>query len=274
MLLSRNKNLRLFWGALETANLLSLKLAWKNRADLRNFPGEIFRVYMSLAKRDRWQCRSVFEIFPNSKVVRATIEHSPQAGMYSRADDLTRLSFITKLLEPKTVFEIGTYRGRTALNFALNSPPDCTVYTLDLPPASKPEAMERACKADAKLIDRSRPGIDYEGTDVVGKIVQLYGDSRTFDFTPYWGKIDLLFVDGAHDYEAVRLDTKNGLRMLKPGGVILWDDFADYGDYNDVTRAVLSLIPGEEVIEVDHTHIALHRPKLAYGSAAQTEMVA
>jgi|HubBroStandDraft_2_1064218.scaffolds.fasta_scaffold12547_5 predicted O-methyltransferase YrrM len=269
MLLSRNKNLRLLWGMLETANLLSLRLAWKNRAAVRSFPGEIFRCYMSLAKQDRWQCRNVFEIFPNSKAVRATIEHLPQAGMNSPPDDLTRLAFITKLLEPKTIFEIGTYRGRTALNFALNSPPDCTVYTLDLPVASKPGAIQRAYKADANLIGRSRPGIDYEGKDVSGKIVQLYGDSQTFDFLPFCGKMDLLFIDGAHDYEAVRVDTTNALRMLKPGGVILWDDFADYGDQNGVTRAVLSLIPGEEVIQVDHTHIALHRPKFANGSAAQ-----
>jgi predicted O-methyltransferase YrrM len=277
MLLSRNKSLRLLWGVLETVNLLSLRLAWKNRAAVRKFPGEIFRCYMSLAKQDRWQCRSVFEIFPNSKAVRATIEHLPQAGMNTPPDDLARLAFITKLLEPKTIFEIGTFRGRTALNFALNSPPDCTIYTLDLPVASKPDAIQRACKADRNLIGRSRPGIDYEGKDVSGKIVQLYGDSQTFDFLPFWGKMDLVFVDGAHDYEAVRVDTTNALRMLKPGGVILWDDFADYGDQNGVTRAVLSLIPGEEVIQVDHTHIALHRPKFARESAvqrAQTKTVA
>ena len=72
--------------------------------------------------------------------------------------------------------------------------------------------------------------------------------------------MDMVYVDGAHDYEAVRIDTINAMKMIRPGGLVLWDDFADYGDQNDVTRAVLDLLPGQEVIQVDHTHIALHRP--------------
>lgn len=214
---------------------------------------------MSLAEKDKWLCRDVFEIFPATEAVRASLECcAREGGVYTRLDDLIRLAFIAKLVEPKTIFEIGTYKGRTALTFALNSPGDCTVYTLDLPPQAKALGMQRACTADAKIIDSSLPGLDYEGKDVSARIVQLYGNSLDFDFTPYAGKMDLVFVDGAHDYDAVRLDTINALKMLSPNGVLIWDDFADYGDYNDVTRAVLDILPGTEVIQVAATHIALY----------------
>jgi predicted O-methyltransferase YrrM len=259
MILSANKNLRLFCGLLETMNFLTLKLAWKQRSNLRRFPGQMFRSYMSLVKQDRWQSKDVFEIFPGCEQVRVTIDHLSEPNIYAPLDDLTRVALITKLVAPKNVFEIGTFRGRTALNFALNSPPDCTVYTLDLPPDAKPRAIERANIADAKLIAKTAPELRYTGTDVAHKIKQLYGDSQEFDFRPYFGKMDLVYVDGAHHYDAVSLDTMNALEMLKPGGVLLWDDFADYGDYNDVTRAVLDLIPAEEVIQIDHTHTAFHR---------------
>jgi predicted O-methyltransferase YrrM len=261
MLLTRHKNLRLALGVLETFNLLTLKLALRNRRGLRHFPGEQYRSYMSLAKSGHWQSRSIFEIFPDSEGVRITLEHLPQPGMNARPDDIARLAFITQIVKPKKVFEIGTFRGRTALNFALNSPPDCTVYTLDLPPEEKTVGIARASFADRNVISKSRPGLDYEGKDVAGKIRQLYGNSQTFDFTPFHGEMDLVYVDGAHDYEAVLSDTMAALRMLKPDGILVWDDLADYGDYNDVTRAVLRLIPAGEVIQVDHTHIAVHRPK-------------
>jgi len=262
MQLIKNKKLRLFLGVVETTSLLSLKLALKNREGLRAFPGRVFRSYMTLVKDDKWLCQSVYEIFPGAEAVRTTFEHpKDERPINTPLDDLVRLALVTKIVAPKTIFEIGTFRGRTALNFALNSPPDCIIYTLDLPPEAKQAAMQRAFAHDANIIRASTPGVDYAGKDVSAKIVQLYGNSLEFDFSTYLGKMDMVYVDGAHDYEAVRIDTINAMKMIKPGGVVLWDDFADYGDQNDVTRAILDLIPGREVIQVDHTHIALHRTK-------------
>src|SRR3712207_5275930 len=47
--------------------------------------------------------------------------------------DLVSLCLICRILKPRTIFEIGTFRGYTALHFALNTPDDARVYTLDLP---------------------------------------------------------------------------------------------------------------------------------------------
>jgi len=41
-------------------------------------------------------------------------------------------------------------------------------------------------------------GTRYRGTVWEHKIQQLYGDSAAFDYTPYQGKIDFVFVDGSH----------------------------------------------------------------------------
>jgi predicted O-methyltransferase YrrM len=268
MLLSKNKSLRLFLGVVETANLLSLRLAWKNRANLRSFPGKVFRSYMSLAKQDKWLSQEIYEIFPGSADVRAAFEYPRnEKPIKTPLDDLVRLALITKIVQPKSIFEIGTFKGRTALNFALNSPPECKVYTLDLPPEAKEAAKNRALAADKVIIGASTPGVDYKGKDVSNKITQLYGNSLEFDFSPYYGKIDLVYVDGAHDYDAVIQDTINAKKMLRPGGVLIWDDFADYGDQNGVTRAVLDSIPGTEVIQVEHTHLALHLTKNGNGTA-------
>ena len=254
MLLIRNKGIRQFFGFVETANLLMLRMLFVNPRAVRAFPGIIFRNYMALRRDGAWPSLPFESIFPEFQGNRITIEHIPEPGMFNPVDELAYLALITALLQPKIVFEIGTYRGRTALNFALNSSPSCRVYTLDLPPDSPTTAANNA--ADQKLIGRADPGVDYRHKGGSEKITQLYGNSVTFDYTPYVAQADLVFVDGGHDFETVLSDTQNALRIVRPGGVVLWHDFANYGDYNDVTRAVLQCVPA---VQIEHTQLAIHR---------------
>jgi predicted O-methyltransferase YrrM len=66
-------------------------------------------------------------------------------------------------------------------------------------------------------------------------IVQLYGDTAQFDFAPWYGTRDLVFVDACHEYEYVRNDTDIALRLSRSGGLIIWHD---YGSWVGVTRAL------------------------------------
>ena len=264
MLLTHRKRLRQIAGLLETTSVLSLKLYFKRRAQTRSFPGLVFRDYMSLVKQDRWRSQEIFELFPEIKERRARVvlEHLPGEGVEARVEVLAYLALATAAIQPKVVFEFGTFRGRTALNFALNSPPECRVFTLDVPQEERSQVIDRSNYADAHIIRRSQTGIDYAGRDVTPKIEQLYGDSTRFDFRPFHGEVDLVFVDGGHDYEVARSDTRNALAMLRPGGVVIWDEFANYGDYHDVTRAILDEVPADQVVQISNTQLAAYR-KLA-----------
>ena len=261
MLLIQNKRLRLLFGALETFSFLTLKLWWKNPDRARNFCGRIFRTYVYLAGADKWQSRSIDEVLPQVWERRIVLEHTPGDGIDTPIAELGCLALITKNLRPAMVFEIGTYRGRTALNFALNSPPECKVYTLDLPPAARTQAAKKANPADAAIIRNADTGLYYRGHELEDKIRQLYGDSMHFDFAPYYGKADLVFIDGAHHAEAVRSDTLNALQMVREGGCVIWHDFGNYGDYNDVTRIVLELLPRTEIIQIENSQLALYRKR-------------
>jgi predicted O-methyltransferase YrrM len=188
------------------------------------------------------------------------VDYTPhQNGVGERLDWQSYLSCITKIVAPQAVFEIGTFRGQSALNFAVNSPADCTVYTLDLAPEIRERVAETLSAGDARLIRVNEVGIDYQGKQDARKIVQLWGDSRTFDFSPYYGGIDLVFIDGAHHYEAVINDTEQALKMVRPGGVIIWDNFSQYGDYNDVTRAVIERMGKTAIAQIEETELAIHR---------------
>jgi predicted O-methyltransferase YrrM len=261
MLLTRHKTLHLITGAIATFNLLALKLLIRNPTRAQTYPGMVFRDYMSLVGKEQWESKDIFEILPIQPGLRITLEHLPGRGVGTPIDELAYLALITRALQPKKIFEIGTFHGRTALNFALNSPQDCQVYTLDLPPADKQSGTQDVYKTDAAIIQQAQPGEDYRDKDVAGKINQLYGDSTHFDFSPYHGQIDLVFVDGAHHYQAVRQDTSNALQMARTDGYIVWHDFANFGDYNDVTRAILDTLPRESVTQISNTQLAIFRKK-------------
>lgn len=161
----------------------------------------------------------------------------------------------------KMMFEIGTCAGKTTYLWARNLPPDGKVVTLTLAPdqttnyqhatGDNREAARRATE------ESSFTRFLYNGTDVEHKVVQLYGDSKAFDETPYIGQCDVVFVDGSHAYSYVLSDTEKALRMVKPGGVILWHDYT--GLVPDVVRAMNELSKRLPLVRLSGTTIVAYR---------------
>lgn len=135
------------------------------------------------------------------------------------------LGYLVQSLRPQLIFEIGTFVGRTTRLLAMNAPPNCQIVTLDLPP----EQLEHNI------------GEDYKHTTEASKIKQAYGDSLIFDFSPWCGKCDFVWVDACHDYEYVVSDTQNALKLCRSGGWIGWHDYRHTAWWSGVTRAVREL---------------------------------
>jgi predicted O-methyltransferase YrrM len=155
----------------------------------------------------------------------------------------TELMIITafvKQMQPAVCFEIGTFDGRTTENMAANQPDSGKCFTLDLPPEGADKAALPLASGDKTYIDKPVSGARISAQTRAGKITQLYGDSGTFDFSPYFGQVDLMFVDGSHSYEYVLSDTEAAYKMVKPGGLILWHDY-DSRWWPGVTRALNQL---------------------------------
>jgi hypothetical protein len=250
-----NRRVREALGFLETFNWLTVRMALQRKKAMRSLPGLTFRNYVALGGRAAWKSAELTELFPEVSGCRIEMEYLAGEGIASSIEELAIMALLTAATQPRVIFEIGTFRGRTALNFALNSPPDAIVYTLDLPLEER-SAVEVG-KADSIIMAKSDQGIDYKGKPGSGKISELQGNSLSFDFSPYHAAVDLFLVDGAHHYEAARSDTLNALRCVRPGGVILWHDFANYGEYNDVTRAILEYAPSAR--QIGSTQLAVLR---------------
>jgi predicted O-methyltransferase YrrM len=154
--------------------------------------------------------------------------------------ELLVLARLVRERQPERIFEIGTFDGRTTLALAMNAPSDAKVYTLDLPSETRTAlAIERSERA---FVDKPASGARFHGTEAAQKITQLFGDSATFDFSPY--RADLVFVDASHAYEYVLNDSARALAMLgNSRGVIVWHD---YGEWPGVTRALDELARSDE----------------------------
>ena len=156
--------------------------------------------------------------------------------------ELAILDSLVAARAPRTIFEIGTFDGRTALNFAANAPL-ATVHTLDLPVAVEPALPLHS--DDRTFIHRSQHGERgrrFAGTEEQGRIVQHFADSARFDYAPFHGRVDFIFVDGSHSYEYVLSDSASALAMAAPGALIVWHD---YGEWAGVTRALNELHGGD-----------------------------
>lgn len=139
---------------------------------------------------------------------------------------LSEIAIVARLVrsrQPRTIFEIGTFEGGTTLQMAANCKAD--IFTLDLDP-ERPET--RVVMDETIDVYPHVPGCRLAHTPYAPRITQLFGDSQRFDVSPYEGRMDLVFVDACHHYEWVKCDSENALKMVAPGGLILWHDYADY----------------------------------------------
>lgn len=263
LLLSRNKRVRQAALIVQTVNIVALKALLKRPAKGRAVFNTYYHLHAALmGAAAAWPVKSLFEAFPEAQDVSVVLEHKPGGRIVADVKELCYLAIITRILSPRRVFEIGTYRGRTALNFALNSPDDCEVLTLDLPPDAQATLVHRTDRHVA-MSRVNYVGSDFRNHPASSKIRQLWGDSTTFDFSPFAGTVDLVFIDGAHHYEAVLSDTQNALKLLSNSGpaAVIWHDFGNFGDYFDVVRAVLDSEVGPSVFQLEETQLAIYLQK-------------
>jgi predicted O-methyltransferase YrrM len=133
----------------------------------------------------------------------------------------------------KTYFEIGTWRGESLMNVA---PFVEKAYSLNLD--------------THELLNRGASGNYIEQVGMFAKDVTnvelLKGDSTRFNFEPWYGKCDLVFIDGDHNYTSIISDTQNALKLMRSQkSIIVWHDYGHSPEVIrwDVLLAILDTLP-------------------------------
>jgi predicted O-methyltransferase YrrM len=194
---------------------------------------------------------SLPRLFPGIEQVAVPIGAIDPDTAHPNHVDMLYVCAIARHVRARRIFEFGTYLGRTTYHLALGSDVE-RVWTLDLDPAADHSRLKLG-RAVRTVHERGLQGHFFRDQPCAAKVTQLHGDSRTFDFSPYRGQADLVFVDGGHTYDLVVNDTQQALAMLRPGGIIVWHDFAPKG--RDVVRFAREFAQTRGLFWVDDTSL-------------------
>ena len=135
---------------------------------------------------------------------RATNVHSIHGRMASGHLQGRLLKMLVAMIRPKTILEVGTFSGYSAISMAEGLPDDGRLYTFEI---------------NDEMEDFTRPWI--EGSPVADKISFIIGDALTE--APKLGiEFDMAFIDG--DKRTYRETYEVVMSILKPGGFILADN--------------------------------------------------
>lgn len=159
---------------------------------------------------------------------------------------------LAELARGKRVLEIGSYCGRSTICMAQTAESVASVDPHDGRGTPKPKNTRQELAENLKRY----------GCENVSVIVGTVEDNGPFLYPPF----DLVFIDGAHDYESVKRDIENAMELLAPDGTIAFHDYREHPGEHDgrwdegVTLAVREFIAdGAELIERRGT-IAVVRP--------------
>lgn len=182
-------------------------------------------LYFILENEDQYhkKVRKEFNIsefgLPSISISDLDIPFPQQLPFYSflggtvQPTDLILLRGLAKRYKRCKYFEIGTFRGESAMNLA---DMNCEVYTLDL----TPEELKQ------KKYPKEHLEAQYSMIDELKNITLLKGSSLSFDFDALKRKFDLIFIDGDHHWKYVKNDTEKIFQYLvHRDSIIVWHDY-------------------------------------------------
>ena len=137
------------------------------------------------------------------------------------------LEFISHMIQPKQVLEIGTYTGYSAICLAAGLKENGELHTIDIN-----EELYDMCQSYFEKAGLSKKIIQHIGhaADIIPRIDCIF---------------DLVFIDGDHSFEGALKDFQNYYPKIKKGGI-----FAGHDIQLDSIRNALSYFLKERTNEV------------------------
>ena len=158
--------------------------------------------------------------------------------------DSTILAQLYRMIRPARHLEFGTWEGFGTELCARNC--DARIWTVNLPGGERDAAGRPLYGAGSDAGERI--GRLYRLGGHGARVTQMLIDSRDFDAAAFGpGFFDTVLIDGGHEAEVVASDTRNALRTIRAGGVVLWHDFCpdpEVLERTAVARGVASAVLG------------------------------
>ena len=89
------------------------------------------------------------------------------------------------------------------------------------------DAQVLSIDIDAEMLEREKKMADDQGLETDARLIQIEGESAEVATREGIPPLDLVFVDGAHDYAGVSADLEAWVPHLKEGGLLVLHDYGD-----------------------------------------------
>jgi len=152
-------------------------------------------------------------------------------GHISLEDGLCLCEISNSMKDNSLVVEIGSYRGKSTGFILRGLKNNCELHCVD---TWQNEGMSEGLTDTFQSFSEN---IGKIGAKIMPQIHRGY----SWDVVKTWNRqIDFLFIDGNHDYEAVKKDIGDWLGFVKKGGVVAFHDYTNpCGVKKAVDKAVL-----------------------------------
>jgi len=143
---------------------------------------------------------------------------------------------LLNLIQAKTYLEIGSFAGASAA-LATYAPTVTDVYAIDTCEAfpNQEQLIRKAFEAHHHSESKAKFTFFPTSSQDRTLLRHLYADKRA----PF---IDLLFVDGDHSFQGLAKDIEQYMALVRPGGIIVIDDYQDSKSCPEVRRCVDTLL--------------------------------
>ena len=141
---------------------------------------------------------------------------------------LYKYSYINKTIK---ILEIGSFEGRSAL-FFLKTLNNSKITCVDTFQASE-ENYDKNFNHIYKNFKKNLEPYNERVSVFVGTSDLFFNQNKEI--------YDLIYIDGHHKYDYVLRDARNGFNCLKPGGIMIFDDFL-WSYYSDINQNPIGAI--------------------------------
>ena len=152
----------------------------------------------------------MLDLFPSFKV---TVDPYSFLADTSETIDIAILKALAQTYDHCSYLEIGSWRGESLANVASIADECISISFSD--EEMRQHGFSEKFRQNNRFFSKDLKNVTHIGHN-----------SLTFDFSSFMKKMDLVFVDGDHSYEGVKLDTQNAFKLLRNhSSTIVWHDY-------------------------------------------------
>lgn len=132
---------------------------------------------------------------------------------------------LSQLDAPHNIVEIGSYCGRATVTLGLTVKrlqSSAVIYAIDTHDGQV-GALDQGLQKVPASLKKLKQNIKQAGLNDIVKIIQNHACHVAWD-----KPVSLLLIDGLHDYFNVAADFRHFQHYLRPGGLAIFHDYADY----------------------------------------------